>query len=265
MAKPKKNTQAWAITYADMVTLLLTFFVLLLVILSEAEKQIDVEISKLLDKAQEQIESELDDKNIDVERVGKGVKITIRGKLFEQLSPDISPRYIPKIARIGELIKDTDLMQINTSVIPDSSNSHFNLLNGLDKRDKELAIEIRCEGHTDDAPIPKDKRVKYETNWQLSTDRSLNVVNLMNKYAAMPLKYFSALGYGEHRPLISISSIKNKKTRKEKDRLREYNRRVEIYLDAFARDKIKSNEEELIQMLSGKKRKKNTTDTKETS
>ena len=265
MAKPKKNTQAWAITYADMVTLLLTFFVLLLVILSEAEKQIDVEISKLLDKAQEQIESELDDKNIDVERVGKGVKITIRGKLFEQLSPDISPRYIPKIARIGELIKDTDLMQINTSVIPDSFNSHFNLLNGLDKRDKELAIEIRCEGHTDDAPIPKDKRVKYETNWQLSTDRSLNVVNLMNKYAAMPLKYFSALGYGEHRPLISISSIKNKKTRKEKDRLREYNRRVEIYLDAFARDKIKSDEEELIQMLSGKKRKKNTAETKEAS
>ena len=181
MAKPKKNTQAWAITYADMVTLLLTFFVLLLVILSEAEKQIDLEISKLLDRAQEQIESELNDKNIDVERVGKGVKITIRGKLFEQLSPNISSKYIPKIARIGELIKDTDLMQINTSVIPDSANPHFNLLNGLDKRDKELAIEIRCEGHTDDAPIPLDKRMKYETNWQLSTDRSLNVVNLMNK------------------------------------------------------------------------------------
>ena len=265
MAKPRKNTQAWAITYADMVTLLLTFFVLLLVILSEAEKQIDLEISKLLDKAQKQIESELNDKNIDVERVGKGVKITIRGKLFEQLSPNISPKYIPKIARIGELIKDTDLMQINTSVIPDSANPHFNLLNGLDKRDKELAIEIRCEGHTDDAPIPADKRVKYETNWQLSTDRSLNVVNLMNKYAAMPLKYFSALGYGEHRPLISVSSIKNKKTRREKDRLREYNRRVEIYLDAFARDKIKSNEEELIQMLGGKKRKKDKTDLEEAS
>ena len=107
--------------------------------------------------------------------------------------------------------------------------------------------------------------MKYETNWQLSTDRSLNVVNLMNKYAAMPLKYFSALGYGEHRPLISISSIKNKKTRREKDRLREYNRRVEIYLDAFARDKIKSNEEELIQMLGGKKRKRDETDLEEAS
>ena len=252
----KKNTQAWAITYADMVTLLLTFFVLLLVILSEAEKQLDLEISRLLDKAQKQIEAELVDKNIDVERVGKGVKITIRGKLFRQLSPDISPKYIPKIARIGELIKETDLMKINTSIIPDSADPHFKLLDGLASRDKELAIEIRCEGHTDDAIIPKDKREKYETNWQLSTDRSLNVVDLMNKYASMPLKYFSALGYGEHRPLISVETIKSKKTRREKDRLREYNRRVEIYLDAFARDKIQTDEEQLIESLSGKNRKK---------
>ena len=56
----------------------------------------------------------MDDKNIDVERVGKGVKITIRGKLFEQLSPDISSKYLSKIARIGDLIKETDLMKINT-------------------------------------------------------------------------------------------------------------------------------------------------------
>ena len=264
MAK-KKNTQAWAITYADMVTLLLTFFVLLLVILSEAEKQLDIEISRLLDRAQKQIEAELDDKNIDVERVGKGVKITIRGKLFRQLSPDISPKYIPKIARIGELIKETDLMKINTSIIPDSADPYFKLLDGLDSRDKELAIEIRCEGHTDDAIIPKDKREKYETNWQLSTDRSLNVVDLMNKYASMPLKYFSALGYGEHRPLISVETIKSKKTRREKDRLREYNHRVEIYLDAFARDKIQTDEEQLIESLSGKKRKKKEVEPVETS
>ncbi len=62
MAKPKKNTQAWAITYADMVTLLLTFFVLLMVILSEAEKQIEYQISKLLDNAYDQMVEGLDDK-----------------------------------------------------------------------------------------------------------------------------------------------------------------------------------------------------------
>ena len=142
--------------------------------------------------------------------------------------------------------------------MPDSSDKYFRLLDGLDSRDKELAIEIRCEGHTDDAVIPKNIRTKYESNWQLSTERSLNVVNLMNKYASMPLKYFSALGYGEHRPLISVQTIKSKKTRKEKDRLREYNRRVEIYLDAFARDKIQTDEQELINKLMGKKSSKKT-------
>ena len=265
MAKLKKNTQAWAITYADMVTLLLTFFVLLMVILSEAEKQVDLQIQKLLDKAHEQMVDGLDDKNIDVERVSKGVKVTIRGKLFEQLSPDISSEYLPKIARIGSLIKETDLMKIDLLSIPDSSSEHFSLISELSNSGRELGIEIRCEGHTDDAPIPKEKRTKYDSNFELSSARSLNVVKQMNKFASIDYEYFSALGYGPYRPIISVETIKSKKTRREKDRLREYNRRVEIYLDAFARNKTQSDEKDLIESLSNKKRKKKEIELEETS
>tara|TARA_Y100001970_G_scaffold288452_1_gene415775 strand:- start:1478 stop:2281 length:804 start_codon:yes stop_codon:yes gene_type:complete len=257
MAKPKKNIQAWAITYADMVTLLLTFFVLLLVILSEAERQVDYQITKLLDKAHKQMEAALTEESIDVERATKGVKITIRGKLFKQLSPDIEPRYNKVIGQIGELIKQTDIMSIDfVKAGLDSAHEYFGLVNELENRGQELAIEIRCEGHTDDAPIPKDMKIEYESNWQLSSDRSLNVVKLMRQYASMPEKYFSALGYGPHRPLISIPTIRSKKNKREKDKLREYNRRVEIYLDAFARDKTQTDEQELINRLTGKKKTK---------
>ena len=46
----RAKATAWALTFADMVTLLLTFFVLLLVILNDAEKHIDRVINRLLDE-----------------------------------------------------------------------------------------------------------------------------------------------------------------------------------------------------------------------
>jgi outer membrane protein OmpA-like peptidoglycan-associated protein len=52
----------------------------------------------------------------------------------------------------------------------------------------------------------------------------------MNKYALMPEKYFSAMGYGEFRPVVDINTISGFE---EKVKARAINRRVEIYLDAF--------------------------------
>ena len=47
MDERRAKATAWALTFADMVTLLLTFFVLLLVILNDAEQHIDMIINKL--------------------------------------------------------------------------------------------------------------------------------------------------------------------------------------------------------------------------
>jgi flagellar motor protein MotB len=51
----------------------------------------------------------------------------------------------------------------------------------------------------------------------------------------MPEKYFSAMGYGEFRPIIDVKSISNIA---EKEKARAVNRRVEIYLDAFLKKKM---------------------------
>lgn len=58
----------------------------------------------------------------------------------------------------------------------------------------------------------------------------------MNKNALMPEKYFSAMGYGEFRPIVNIQSSLGFK---EKQEARAANRRVEIYLDAFITEKYK--------------------------
>ena len=48
-----EGAQAWAIPFADMMTLLLTLFILLLVILKESEKFVDQQINLLLQETYE--------------------------------------------------------------------------------------------------------------------------------------------------------------------------------------------------------------------
>ena len=222
----RAKSTAWALTFADVVTLLLTFFVLLLVMLSDAEQRLSTLIEKLLDETYEEMTTGLSYDNIAVDRETKGIKITITGNLFKSTSAEIDPNYFDVVHQIGQLIADSDLMNIN------NREEHKSLLKIIDQNNAILNVEIRCEGHTDDQKLPPNS--EYPSNWELSAARSLNLVRLMNKHAGMPEKYFSALGYGEFRPVSDVSRIVDAKERQE---ARARNRRVEIYLDAFLKNK----------------------------
>jgi len=222
----RAKSTAWALTFADVLTLLLTFFVLLLVMLSDAEKRLSTLIENLLDETYEEMTAGLSYDNIAVERETKGIKITITGNLFKSTSAEIDPVYFEVVHQIGQLIADSDLMNIN------EKKEHESLLQIIDQNNASLNVEIRCEGHTDDQALPPNS--EYPSNWELSAARSLNLVRLMNKNAGMPEKYFSALGYGEFRPISDVSRITDLQ---EKQRARAKNRRVEIYLDAFLKNK----------------------------
>ncbi|MBT5782139.1 MAG: OmpA family protein [Candidatus Marinimicrobia bacterium] len=222
------KSTAWALTFADVVTLLLTFFVLLLVMLNDAEKSINVIIDKLLDQTYEEMIKDLKSDEIMVERETKGIKITLRGNLFKSASSEIDMKYFPIIDKMGNILNRSDLINIQNK---DEYNSLLDIIN---KRGLELNVEVRCEGHTDDAKLPRGS--VYPSNWELSAARSLNLVKIMNKNALMPEKYFSAMGYGEFRPIVDIQPQLNFR---EKQEARAANRRVEIYLDAFITQKYK--------------------------
>jgi chemotaxis protein MotB len=141
----------------------------------------------------------------------------------------VEPEYYPVIHRIGKIIRESEVINLF------DDKDYANLLDLIDKKGQQLDVEVRCEGHTDDAKLPPN--ADYPSNWELSASRSLNIVRLMNKYAALPEKYFSAMGYGEFRPIIDVKSISNYA---EKNKARAINRRVEIYLDAFLKQKVQS-------------------------
>ncbi len=71
-------------------------------------------------------------------------------------------------------------------------------------------------GHTDNVPI---KTGRYQSNWELSTERAVNVVTFLVK-KGMPAKNLSAAGYSEFDPVAANDSEPNKAQ----------NRRIEIVL-----------------------------------
>ncbi|MCK4639998.1 MAG: OmpA family protein, partial [Candidatus Marinimicrobia bacterium] len=80
-------------------------------------------------------------------------------------------------------------------------------------------VEIRVEGHTDNWQI---RGGKYDSNWELSSARALEVVKYLSAVSGIGEGNFSALGYGEFRPIADNNSEEG----------RSINRRVEIFIDA---------------------------------
>ncbi len=206
------------ITYGDMVTLLLTFFLLMIVILNETENSIYRIINSLLDETEQSLRQFVHQHQltgyIDVRRTTKGVQLTISsGHYFDINSADIKPTLRPVLDQIGQTLRQSHLINIERD--PRLQSFHST----LKKNDHKLDVEIRVEGHTDNLPI---RGGKYDNNWELSSARALNVVQYLSKVSNISQKKFSALGYGEHRPVTDNTT----------EATRSRNRRVEIFIDA---------------------------------
>ncbi len=61
-------------------------------------------------------------------------------------------------------------------------------------------FEIRVEGHTDDVPIHNQK---YSSNWELSTARATEVVVMMVEQCGFEPDHVSVAGYAQYRPVAS--------------------------------------------------------------
>jgi chemotaxis protein MotB len=78
-------------------------------------------------------------------------------------------------------------------------------------------FDIRVEGHTDNIPI---HNAAFQSNWELSTARATQVVSLLvEEYELDPLRV-SAAGYGPYRPVESNETAPGRKM----------NRRVDIVI-----------------------------------
>lgn len=211
----KSGTAPWYLSYGDMVTQLLCFFVLLF-----AMSTIDVvKLKKIVEyfRAKGGLESVMEGtKEIiqeyppteEVEKLKK-IKKDIQEKI-KQLKME---KYIQTILEEkGLIIRFTEPILFDKGSAELKSNAYL-LLKEVANILKGLPNKIRIEGYTCDLPI---STVKYPSNWELSVARAINVAKFLIKEKIPPPQIY-VVGYGEYNPLYPNTTEENRRKNRRVD------------------------------------------------
>ena len=71
-------------------------------------------------------------------------------------------------------------------------------------------LKIQVIGHTDNVPIRPAARVRFASNWELSTARALAAVHFLTEQAGIDPRRVGAVGYGEFRPIADNSTAEGR-------------------------------------------------------
>jgi flagellar motor protein MotB len=100
----------------------------------------------------------------------------------------------------------------------------FQKVKALKEHETDLII---VEGHTDDVPI---RNRRFPSNWELSSARATNVANFLRR-VGLPEKRLSIRAYAEQRPRVPyVDNIGKPLADRAMQAARQRNRRVEIIL-----------------------------------
>jgi len=217
----------WLTTFNDLMTLLMVFFVLLFTMGSldiQQLKQFQVSLMKGLGVLKKGEGSPI---GVIESFSTKGMKKeSIRGQMM-MAGPESIADYINDLEslkgidvrfREKDLIISLDGSALFKSGMAKIDPEVFPVLKKLFKIINVAPCPVRVEGHTDNVPIFTEK---FESNWELSTGRAVNVVKHFIEEGNVAPQRLSAVGYGESKPLVPNDTPEH----------RARNRRVEIVLE----------------------------------
>ncbi|MDP1665493.1 MAG: flagellar motor protein MotD [Methylobacter sp.] len=255
----------WMVSYADFITLLLAFFVVMYSISSVNEGKYKTLADSLGDafSNKEQQGNEIDPVPIGAlpttiqpiplenpatmeveERRELSEEILKERKQLGQVSDQFEQVLAPFINDNLVSVKKNDYwieLEMNSEMLflsgeAELSKKAIPVLKKIVEVINPLPNMINVEGHTDNIPIDN---IKFRSNWDLSSARATSVVHEFVKEGINPLR-LSAIGYGEFHP-IDDNKI-------EAGRFK--NRRVVLVLMSQAFARYGANDEERAKLLN---------------
>lgn len=244
----KDGAERWLLTYADLMNLLVIFFIVLY-----SMSQVDTAKFNQLASSLKQslgisssntyvMPSGGANSLVNLDTIAPSTVIPSKVKIEEAKMEDAK-------AKLDELLKTNNLtdnikVTVEERGVKISITSHYLFSSGsaqLEKNSKPTIEEIgktllgfnanhiRIEGHTDVDPI---NTPMYPSNWELSSARASTVLRLLTSKVGINPKNISAVGYSEYHPEYPNDTEENKAK----------NRRVDIVIlkDDFSKAEVGS-------------------------
>jgi chemotaxis protein MotB len=224
----EEGAPAWVVTFGDLMSLLLCFFVLMLSFSEMDRKKYKIISGSLAHafgiqkktpvfespKGQKIIAKDFDQAiivNKIEEKLVKPIVVEINKNFKEMkdlIEVDVEGNQVA-IRLMGETTFDLGKAEIRPQMLP--------LLVKIGALLKGTRGEIIIAGHTDNLPL---RGGPYKSNLGLSMARAASVADFFLKKSSIEPKRISTMGFGKHRPLATNDTKQG----------REKNRRVEIIL-----------------------------------
>ncbi len=235
---PSISHDRWLVSYADFVTLLFAFFVVLYAT-AQVDKQKAVRLSGAIQSAFQQLgvfqnggsraastavpisaESLRPQPaaSTSTQEMARQQELNaIRSELERALAPEIKQNDVALHMDADGLVVSLREMGFfdsgSASIKPGAENAFSRVALIL----REHACFVRIEGHTDNVPI---HTAQFASNWELSTARATGLVKALIEQYDITADRLSAAGYAEFHPVSSNGSVKG----------RQLNRRVDVVI-----------------------------------
>ncbi|WP_263486804.1 flagellar motor protein MotB [Clostridium estertheticum] len=222
------NHERWLLTYSDLITLLMIFFVVMYAssnVSTDKYKKLSQSLSaafdsgggktiigndsaiSISDPSTKVIDTPTVESKTAEENQMEAIKKNVDKYLNQNgLSADVSTKIDERGLQVS--LKSTLLFDIGKAEVKAES---IKKLISIGKILNKVDNYVRIEGHTDSTPI---NNYEFSSNWQLSAIRATNVTEVLISQAGIYPKRISAVAYGENRPVADntteIGKAKNR-------------------------------------------------------
>ena len=241
------NHERWLVSYADFITLLFAFFVVMFAS-SHADKGRAEQVSESIKRALEEDEivsaiagilggtvGKKDPGNAQMKGPG-GVQRALAAKPPVLKPEEKYAELVPSLRLLEAKLQSeiaSGMLQVNmeprglvvslrqAAFFPPGQDSidpsTYGTIEKVAATIRALPNKVRLEGHTDSVPI---RNSRYRSNWELSTARGVTMLELLNHSHGIPETRLSVGGYADTIPIDLNTSVEG----------RAHNRRVDIVI-----------------------------------